>query len=90
MSRSKTFVVGRRKGGAVSVWLVDPAGSEAPVPALPWRVRALVAGPVRAAAAQAPVEATRRRSSAIAPAPDPRAARAASTPASRVGAVPAA
>ena len=90
MRRSKTFVVGRRKGGAVSVWLVDPAASQAPVAALPWRVRALVAGPVRAASVQAPAEAPRRRSSATAPAPASRAARAASTPASRVGAVPAA
>lgn len=70
-----------------------PSRSGSPLPALPWRVTGLVAGPVRPSpqpAPQAVAAAFRRRSSASAPAPCEMARPAAATPSASVGTVPAA
>lgn len=97
MARARTFAVGRRKGPMVSVWLArsgaaDPRDRDEADRPLPWRVAAVVRGPVRTPAPAPgvqPGDAARSLSSASIPAADEMARCASATPSPRVGAFPA-
>lgn len=99
MTRTRTFAVGRRKGPTVSIWLAGDSGVSARraggVDCLPWRVAALVRGPLRpatqagAGGAQRGADAARSLSSASMPAASEIACRASATPSSNVGTLPA-
>lgn len=90
MPAHKPFIVGRRKGASVSVWLSRSGVSPPATEAFPWRIAAVVQGPTLSARrTQASADAPRSLSRASAPVASSRACMALSTAAPSVGACPA-